>query len=232
MCSMTPQLEYSENARRAFAVVAILAWFGMGLNLLLTVFNVYPSLNTDPTALGFNPDGIAGVIGRVLDFFTYFTIWSNILVAIVMTMLWRRTPLPTFVVRVLRLDSLVMITVTALVFIALLAPDVQLQGLEYVTNTIEHYLVPLLVIVTWLIWGPRRWIRLVDIPAALIIPIVWAIWALLRGAVINAYPYGFLNVAVHGLGTVIITIVEIAVFGMVLGLIFFLVDLAISKLRS
>lgn len=224
--------EISANARRAFAVVAVVAWFGMGLNFILTLFNAYPTVQTDPTLLGNNTDGIAGVIGRMIDFFSYFTIVSNILVAIVMTSLALGKLRPTFWGRVFRLDSLMMISITGIIFVALLAPTAHPVGLYVVTNAVEHYLVPVLVVLTWLIWGPRRWFSITGILAALIIPVIWAVYCLVRGAVINAYPYPFLNVAKYGLSTVLVTIVEVAILGIVIGLIYWGIDAIIVRVST
>ena len=80
----------------------------------------------------------------------------------------------------------------------------------------------------WLLVGPRRQFKWVDIPLALILPIVWAIFALVRGAVIHAYPYGFLNVDKHGLGTVIITVIAIAIFGVIISAIYLGLDRLLS----
>jgi len=60
------------------------------------------------------------------------------------------------------------------------------------------------------------------------LPIVWAIFALVRGTVINAYPYGFLDIDKHGLGTVIITVIAIAIFGVIISAIYLGLDRLLS----
>lgn len=225
--------EYSETARKVFGLLALITWANLALNFTLTIFNVYPSQNTNPNLLGFNPDGIAGLIGRSIDFFSYFTIVSNIVVALVLTWLWRRgSGWPSYWTRVFRLDSLMMITITCIVYIALLAPTANPRGLEVVTNALEHYIVPILVIITWLIWGPRGWFSVSAIFAALVVPILWAGYSLLRGAVIHAYPYPFLNVDALGFTAVLTTILEIAVFGVVLGFVFWGIEAVIVRVGS
>ena len=44
-----------------------------------------------------------------------------------------------------------------------------------------------IVIIVFIVYGPRRLIKVGTIFAALILPICWAIFALIRGAVIGAY---------------------------------------------
>ncbi len=212
-------------ARPLFLVTALSATFGAGLSFILTVLGTYPSLNTDPSLLG-NPD--QGALGRIFDFFTYFTQWSNILVAVIMWMLVANPRRNGKVFRVLRLDTILMISVTGIIYQGLLAASAKNVGLEVVTNFFLHQLTPIVVVVVWLLVGPRRQFKWVDIPLALILPIVWAIFALVRGTVINAYPYGFLNVDKHGLGTVIITVIAIAIFGVIISAIYLGLDRLLS----
>jgi hypothetical protein len=212
-------------ARPLFLITALSATFGAGLSFILTVLGTYPSLNTDPSLLG-NPD--QGALGRIFDFFTYFTQWSNILVAVIMWMLVANPRRNGKVFRVLRLDTILMISVTGIIYQGLLAASAKNVGLEVVTNFFLHQLTPIVVVVVWLLVGPRRQFKWVDIPLALILPIVWAIFALVRGAVIHAYPYGFLNVDKHGLGTVIITVIAIAIFGVIISAIYLGLDRLLS----
>lgn len=218
-------VELSATGRRVFGAVAILVWFSLGLNLVITALGVYPSTTTTPTLFGYdNPEGLAGALSRVIDFFSYFTILSNIVVAVVLTALALGVARPVGAWPALRLDSLLMITVTGLVFAIVLAPDAKLEGLEYVTNTIEHYLAPVLTVVTWLVWGPFGWFRLRTVLSAMVLPILWLGYTLVRGAVIDAYPYGFLDAAALGYPTALRNIAVVLVIGVVLALVFLGLD--------
>jgi hypothetical protein len=225
-----PSSELSRNARIAFGVTAGLGWFSLALNLVITAFGVYPSTVTTPSAFGYdNAAGIAGAPGRVIDFLSYFTILSNILVAVMLTALARGRVRPTLLWRTIRMDSLIMITVTGLVFALILAKDADLQGLQYVTNTIEHYIVPVLTVLTWLLWGPRAWLRLVTVFTAMVIPLAWLAYTLIRGAVVDSYPYGFIDVAVLGYGTALVNIAGVLALGIVLGFVFLGLDRLLSR---
>lgn len=213
--------------RLLFALNALVAWSGLALSFTLTVLGTYPSQNTDPTMLG-NPD--QGAIGRILDFFTYYTIWSNIIVAIVMTMLAINPTRNTFWFRVVRLDALLMITVTGIIYNAILAASAKNEGLEVISNFLEHVATPALTFAIWLVAGPRGWINWRTIWAALIIPVVWLVWALARGAVIDAYPYGFLNVAAYGYPTVLLNVLYIIIMAIILCLIFWGLDWVVRKM--
>lgn len=214
---------------RAFAIAAGISWFAVGLSFLLTVFNVYPSTDVEPYALGNNPDGFAGLIGRLIDFFSWFTYLANILVAVVLTMLARNLQRTGLLWGTLRMDSLVMISVTGLVYAIMLAPNAELEGLQYVTNALNHYIIPILTVIMFLLLGPRRQVSFATVFTALIIPIGWAFYALIRGSIINAYPYGFMNVAEVGLATALVNIAGVAVLGVILGLIFWMLDRLLSR---
>lgn len=212
--------------RILYGINGLVAGFGALFSFTLTVLGTYPSENTNPTALGFADQGL---LGRVFDYFTYFTLWSNILVAIVMLMLFARPNRDSFWFRVLRLDSVLMIVVTGIIYNVVLAATAKNQGLEVWTNFFLHVLTPLLTFVVWLIAGPRGWISWRIIAASLILPIIWLVFALVRGAFIGAYPYGFLDVATYGYGTVLTNVAGIVAFAIVLCLILWGIDWVIRR---
>ncbi|MDO9486666.1 MAG: Pr6Pr family membrane protein [Actinomycetota bacterium] len=218
--------------RWLFGLNALLAFIGLAVALLLNFLDTYPNTNTVPTIFGFNEPGSAGIVGRALDYFSYFTIWSNILVVIVATMLWRNPSRRDGVFRVLRMDSLIMITVTGLIFAIVLAPDAQLEGWQYLSNTLEHYITPVLTVLVFLLIGPRGLFRLATVFLALIIPFIWVTYTLIRGAFIDSYPYGFIDVGVHGYGTVTLNLIGVVIFGIILGLVFLGIDNLLSRRSS
>jgi hypothetical protein len=210
--------------RRMFAIAAGITWFGLGLGLILTVFNVYPPVEVQPNSLGVNPDGVAGLVGRVVDSLSYFTNLSNVIVAIVFTMLARNPDRRGAVWSAVRMDSLVMISITGLIYAIVLAPDAQVEGLDIIVNSIKHYIVPVMTVLLWLLLGPRRQLTFISVFTALAIPIAWAGYTLIRGEFIAAYPYGFLNVVAYGLPAVLVNIAGVAALGVVLGLLFWGID--------
>ena len=214
------------GARILFGINGIIAAFGALFSFTLTVLGTYPSQHTNPTALGFAGQGL---LGRVFDYFTYFTLWSNILVAIVMLMLWARPDRDSFWFRVFRLDSVLMIVVTGIIYNVVLASTAKNQGLEVWTNFFLHVLTPLVTFLVWLFAGPRGWISWRIIGASLILPIIWLVFALIRGAFIGAYPYGFLDVATYGYGAVATNVLGIIAFAVVLCLVLWGIDWVIRR---
>jgi len=212
------------TTRRMFAIGAGITWFGLGLGLFLTVFNVYPPVDVQPNSLGVNSDGIEGLVGRVIDSLSYFTNLSNVLVAVVLTMLARNPDRRGGVWSAVRMDSLVMISITGLIYAVVLAPDAQVEGLDIIVNSIKHYIVPVMTVLLWFLLGPRRQLTFTSVFTALVIPITWAGYTLVRGEFIVAYPYGFLNVVAYGLPAVLVNIAGVAALGVVLGLLFWGID--------
>ena len=216
------------SIRHAYAIAAGIAWFGLGLGLVLTVFNVYPPVDVPPGALGVNPDGIAGLAGRVIDSLSYFTNLSNIIVAIVLTMLARNPDRGGGVWHAVRMDSLVMISITGLIYAIVLAPNAQVEGLDIIVNALKHYIVPVVTVALWFIVGPRRQVTFASVFTAIVIPITWAAYTLIRGHFIEKYPYDFLNVVAYGLPAVLTNIAGVAALGIVLGLIFWVIERLLS----
>jgi hypothetical protein len=122
-----------------------------------------------------------------------------------------------------------MITVTAIVYAVVLAPTQQVTGWSVLTNPWQHVVVPALTVLLFLLWGPRRWISWRVCLAALVVPMGWVAWMLVRGAVVDAYPYPFVNAAELGYGRVAVNILGILGFGIVLALLYWALDLLAGR---
>ena len=226
----TPQ---STAGRPWFALYAGVAWLGLGMQFVLSATGMYPSTTTIPSAVGYNnPPGAAGALPRIFDLLSYFTIWSNIVVAVLATLLALRPWRDSHLLRVLQLDALIMITVTGLVYAVLLGPTATLSGWQYPANSLLHQITPLVTVIVFLVAGPRGRLAWRTIPEALVLPLVWVGYTLVRGAVIGAYPYPFIDVVRLGYGQVLINVVGIAVFGVIIGAIFVAIDRWLSRRRS
>jgi hypothetical protein len=162
--------------------------------------------------------GTAATVGlgeQVRRFLAYFTIQSNFLVAVATFLIIRgRTDSRFF--RVVRLASLVGITVTGVVAFVALPPSPSYSAVNLVCDRLLHIVVPLLTFVGWIVVGPRGVLRSSDVLPALVWPVVWLGATLALGPVTRWYPYPFLDVAVLGLGPVLLTCLGIAVLFLVL----------------
>jgi hypothetical protein len=181
------------NARWFFGGVSVLVGGGLVLQLVL-------SATADGGAFGSVP-------GRIFNFFCFFTVLSNIAVAVTHGMLATDLHRSSTGFRVMRIVAVLCILVTGIVFHLALASLQELTGWDLVADTILHTLSPLLAAVGWLLLGPRgqldgRVVRLAILP-----PVAWLAFALVRGSFVqdvngdDYYAYPFMNAQVHGYAT-------------------------------
>lgn len=224
-------MDTPRHARVFFWINAVVAWSAVALSFALSVGGYYVDSvdSTKSSILGNTPDGVDTAWERFFDWITYFTILSNIVVAVVMTMLiarpraFARRDATGAAWRALRLDSLVMIMITGIVYNLLLVEGGK-TGWDLLSNTLLHWVVPLLTPIVWIIAGPRGLISFRTVALALILPLAWAVFAIVRGLTVGAYPYSFLDVSSDGLGPVVVFIAVIMVAAVALALILMAVD--------
>ncbi|MDT4922991.1 MAG: hypothetical protein QOG01_704 [Pseudonocardiales bacterium] len=173
------------------ALTALVALVSVTIELVLVADGHNPLLSTDAPP----------VATRVIRFFSYFTIESNLLVMITAAMLAVRADRDGRLWRVLRLDALFGITVTLVTYAVLLAPQHDPHGVTAWTNAGLHYMAPIMTIVGWVMFGPRPRIGEDTILLALIWPALYIAYTLAHGAASDWYPYPFIDVAHLGYAT-------------------------------
>jgi hypothetical protein len=115
------------------------------------------------------------------------------------------------VFRVARLTGIVAITITFVVFHAVLKRLLDLESWALVADNLLHTIVPILAVIGWLVFGPRRLTSRRILWLSAVFPIAWCIFTLIRGAIVGWYPYPFIDVNVLGYGKVFVNCVWIAV---------------------
>ena len=161
-------------------------------------------------------------LGRLVS---YFTIQSNLLVAVVTAQLARDPLRDGTVWRVVRLAAVVGITVTGVVHLALLRPLLDLDGADWLADKLLHMVVPVLALLGFLLFGPRPRIEPRDIPLAICWPLAWLAWTLVVGGLSGWYPYPFLDHREDdGVAGVVLTSVAITAFFLLLFWLARLVD--------
>jgi hypothetical protein len=170
----------------------------------------------------------SSLAGRIIRVVSFFTILSNLLSGIVSAQLAGRPDRDGPGWRPLRLAALVGITVTGIVYSTVLAAIHQPNGAAEVTvNTIVHYVVPVLMVAGWLLFGPRPRIDRRAIGWSLLFPVLWLAYTLIRGAIWGWYPYPFVDVTAHGYARVVVNALLVTV---VLGVVAALFALGDAKL--
>lgn len=193
-------------ARGWHLLTAVVCGFALVLQLILVILGV-------SVLLPEQRPGLAVRLGRLIS---YFTIQSNIVVLISTVALARSPVHDGRGWRVLRLDALIGITVTGVVHWFLLRPLLHLTGWPLVADKLLHLAVPIMVVLGWLVLGPRPRITWGTIGRSIIWPVAWIAYALVVGAATGWYPYPFLNAETNGYGPVLLAILGIAVMFVVL----------------
>jgi hypothetical protein len=202
---MTP-----ERARSVHLVVAAVAWGAVAFQLVLVLTGSGVLLEDDPPSMG----------ERTYRFFAYFTIQSNLLVAVTSTVLAREPTVDRPWWRVLRLAGLVGISVTGLVHFVLLRPLLDLDGADRVADKLLHMVVPVLAVAAWAWVGPRPRARLREAAYAVVWPVAWLVWTLVVGQLDGWVPYPFLDPDEDGWGAVGIACAGITIlFLLLVGLV-------------
>jgi hypothetical protein len=167
-----------------------------------------------------------------IDYFSYFTILSNILVALTLTAaaLAPQSSLGRLLLRpTVATATALYITVTGLVYWVILSKLYQLQGWTLIYDRLLHYVVPPGYVVYWLCFVPKGTLHLRHVPAWLIFPLLYGAWTLVHGAIGGWYPYPFVNVTTHGHPRVFLNILEFVVFFSLVGSIYVLVDRLLGR---
>jgi hypothetical protein len=189
------------RARTVHLVVAAVAWGAVVLQLALVLAGSAVLVEEDPPGRG----------ESIYRFFAYFTIQSNLLVAVASTVLAHDPGSDRPWWRVVRVAALGGITVTGVVHFLLLRPLLDLDGADWVADKLLHMVVPVLAVAAWAWCGPRPRIHLRETAYALCWPVAWVVWTLVVGQVDGWVPYPFLDAAEEGWGAVVIVCVGITV---------------------
>jgi hypothetical protein len=157
-------------------------------------------------------------VARAFNSFAYFTTQSNLIVGATVLLLALRLDRTSTLFRVFRLDGLVMIVITGVVFHTMLAGLLELQGWASAGNQLVHTAVPIMAVLGWLLFGPRGLISWRTIGLSVIYPILWVVFTMTRGALTDWYPYPFLQVDEVGVLSVALTLLGITVAFVLLGI--------------
>jgi hypothetical protein len=148
------------------------------------------------------------------DFFSYFTVEANTLavISLILSGFAVATGTTSRGLEYFRGAVTLYMTTTILIFIVLLSgyPSAELTAVPW-DNTVLHYIMPIVIIIDWLIAGPRRAVAYSSAVLWLAFPLAYLAYSLIRGPIAHWYPYPFMDPSHHGYVGVAITSVVIAV---------------------
>ncbi|ALL07552.1 hypothetical protein AQ505_19885 [Pedobacter sp. PACM 27299] len=138
-------------------------------------------------------------------YISYFTILSNIMVALCCTMLLFNfyEKAERFYAQPKTLAAVTLyICVVGLIYNLILRFTWQPQGLQRLVDELLHSFIPALFLIYWLIFAPKHTLKWADAFPWLIYPLIYLIFILIRGAYTGFYPYPFVDVTAFGYPTV------------------------------
>lgn len=202
---------FKPSEKISMIILAIAGWFGIILQAVLMINSAIES-------------GIS-ILETVIKFFSFFTILTNILVALSVTipLLYRESKAGRmFASYAVRTAILVYIVTVGIIYMKLLQKMWNPEGLDLLADRILHYFIPIGYLVFWVFFVEKKKVPLWKILQWLIYPLIYVVFILIRGYFSEFYPYPFLNVEHHGYAQVFINMGMMTVLFAVLSCLFWL----------
>ncbi len=206
------------SKKTLLVVIAILGWLALILQLYILIDNT-PGNGLTPIE----------AVGR---FFIFFTILTNLLVAVVTTTLLfaGHSVRGHFFSKATTLTALALyIFIVGLVYNILLRNIWHPQGLQKIADELLHVVVPVVFIIYWLLFAVKSPLRWVNALQWLIYPGIYLVYAMIRGSMEGFYPYPFLDANKLTPGNIIINCVGLLLVFVVAGLFFIAIGKKMSR---
>ncbi len=205
--------------RGCAAVIAGVGWFGLGVQLH---FNIQDALIKNlPLA------------GHLINYISFFTIETNLLVALVLTIFCARPQAEQFLTRPSVTSALVVyIIIVGVVYAVLLRKLWHPHGLQLLADIALHDAIPFLYPFYWLAFLRKGSLRWSDPAWWLVFPVLYFVYSMLRGAAFGIYLYPFFDVAKLGFARVTANGIALLAGFFGVGVILTAIDHALSSDES
>jgi hypothetical protein len=172
------------------------------------------------------------LVERVVNYFSFFTILTNVLVALALT-----GPLLTIDRRLARWSAsegvrasvAMYIAVVGLIYHFILAPNWHPTGGTLIANILLHYVMPVAFVVDWLVFTPKGRLRWIDPLKWLAYPALYGVWTVGHGLATHWWPYDFINVDRLGWAGFAVSGAATAIFFLFVGLIIVTLDRTLGR---
>ena len=164
-------------------LMAIVGWCGLVIQLDLVLLARWTSG--------------ASLLGGLVNFFSFFTVLTNTLVAVALTCVATRQPSKGrnfFLQPWVTSGIAVSIIVVGVAYNLLLRQLWQPQGLQWLANELLHDVMPVLFTLYWWFCVPKGSLRVGHIGVWVLYPVLYFAYTLLRGHLLGVYPYPFIDV--------------------------------------
>lgn len=177
-------------------VGCIFAWTGIGIQLNYT-------LETRQLS----------VLHSLIKFFSYFTILTNLMVAIYFSAIVfaPNSAIAIFFRKYSRTTAIaVYILVVGIIYNISLRSIWTFTGWSRLSNELLHTITPLYFLVYWLFITEKEKLSFRSIRYWMIYPLVYLIYTLIRGTIVHSYPYPFVDVNALGYTHVLLNCLAVA----------------------
>lgn len=168
----------------------------------------------------------ASILETIIRFFSFFTILTNLLVAIFFT-----SKVFHFSGKMAAIFSKkgALTSITTFILIVGIVYQVVLrfiwnpQGMQMIVDELLHTIIPLLVLIYWFFFSNDEKSTFKNSIIWLLYPFIYLIFVMIRGFFSDYYPYSFLNISVIGMEKVILNSgIVLALMLFVMGSLIFL----------
>lgn len=169
------------------AVGAALGWFAVILQLWLMMNN-----------------RVAPVAETIIRFLSFFTILTNIMVAIYFTFMLKRSAQEGWLGSATAATALtVYILIVGAVYNLVLRQLWEPKGLQKLVDELLHTVIPLYFLVYWIWFVQKAGLKWKHVFGWLAYPFLYCVYVLVRGGISDFYPYPFIDVTKLGMNKVL-----------------------------
>jgi len=198
---------FRHSSQKNYAgISAVLVWAALLLQLYLILEN-----------------RIAAVPETVIRYFSYFTVLTNILVALSFTSIYLKgiSDKGPFFSSPRNLTAIVIyISIVGITYNAILRFQWAPVGMNRVADELLHLVVPIVYIIFWVKFVPKKYMQWKFILPWAIYPLVYFGYTILRGPSAQWYPYPFMNVSELGYAKVFFNSAMVTLLFVVLAAIY------------
>ena len=196
--------------RLAAIFIALAAWLGLAVQFAATFSQT------------------ASLVGTLWILLRFFTVITNLLVAVTMTRVATGRRISPSLLAGLTLA----IIFVGIIYATLLHGLVALSGLALVANVLLHYVVPIAMAVYWLAFAPKIGLAWRDAALWCVYPLAYLFYVVLRGSVDGRYPYPFIDVTTFGYGRIVLNSLMLLVAYLLAGLALVALGRAMASRRG
>lgn len=172
-------------------------------------------------------------LGSAVVYFSYFTTQTNVLgvLAMLAPAFWPDTRIGRWASSEgVRAAATMYLVVVGLIFHFVLSATWKPTGAAALGNLVVHYIMPTAILFDWLLFVPKGRLRWIDAAKWLAFPLAYGVWTVVHGALIDWYPYFFIDIGALGWTRALQNYALLLVFFLIVGLVIVAIDRGLSAL--